>query len=173
MLFSLSCFSTFGQKQADLTKFVRNAAVANVAISDIDNLTQILRNRFVVIANDTTTEVHKNIQIFFEGYKISSDNREYNVYPKEINKKNVTIQYIDYATNYGWVGETKDSVFNSSTLIALIFIPAFDQVHKGQVINTICFKATLEIYSEGKLDSKKDYKRKEKIVALEMIELEK
>ena len=63
-----------------------------------------------------------------------------------------------------------DSVFNSSKLTALILIPAFDNLHKGQAVNTICFKATLEIYSEANINSKKDYKREEKIVDLKKID---
>lgn len=170
LLFGLTYLTCLGQRQADLTKFVKTAAVAGGAISDIDTLSEILRNKFIIIANDSSSKTHKDIQNFFEDYKTSEENKEYNIYPKKIGKQNVTVQYIDYSTNYGWVGQTMDSVFNSSTLTALVFIPAFDEFHKGQSVNTICFKATLEIYSETKLDSKKDYKREENITDLKMVD---
>lgn len=166
LILVLTSLTGLAQRQADLTKFVKVVDMAFGPISEIDSISEILTNKFIFIANDTKTETHKDIQYFFESYKISADNVEYNIYPTTIRKEHLTIQYFDYSDSYGWIGQTADSVFHSSTLTSLIFIPVFENIHKGQNINTICFKVTLQIYTEAKLNSDKDYKREEKIIEL-------
>jgi hypothetical protein len=79
---------------------------------------------------------------------------------------------LDYEYNYGWVGEGADSAYNSETLTALVIIPAIDNFHKGEAVNTICFKVTLDLYSEAAINSTKEYKKKEKITSIRKLGFE-
>ncbi len=167
ILTSLTCLA---QRQADLYKFVKIPDNAAGLKSEIDSLSKIVSTKFIDIANDTKSTTHKDIQSFFDDYKESEENAEFNIYPKTIKKEHLTIQFIDYSYNHGWVGQAADSVFNNSRLTVLIIIPAFDNLHKGQAVNTICFKLTLDIYTESNMKTDKDYKREEKIIELKKID---
>ena len=170
-LLLLTSLTSQGQRQADLNKFVKISDNAGGAIDEIDTLTQILTTKFLKVANDIKTKTHKDIQDFFWTYKLGSENKEINFYPKTLKKEHLTIQYIDYSTNHGFVGQAADSAFNQSELTALILIPAFDIFHKGEGVSTICFKATLRVYTESAINSDNDYKREEKLTELKMIKL--
>jgi hypothetical protein len=159
------------QRQSDLTKFVKISDHAAGTISQIDSLSQILGKRFIGIANNVHSETHREIQSFFKKFKGAKENDSYNIYPERLNQNHLTIQYINYSYHYGWAGQGVDSVFNKAVLTALIFIPAFDIFNKGAAVNTICFKVTMELYSEGETKSNKNYKNKEKIVAIKHIEI--
>lgn len=137
----------------------------------IDTLVQIMTNEFITIANDENSKTHKQIQSVFEDYKLNNQNAEYNYYPEVIKPEHLTIQYVDYSMNYGWIGQAADSVYNVERLTALIFIPAFDNVHKGQVLNTMCFKMTIEVYEEANMLSNENYRIDRKIIELEKIEI--
>jgi len=163
--------ASLAQRQSDLTKFVKISDNAAGAISQIDSLSQMLAKRFIGIANNVHSETHREIQSFFKKFKGTKENDSHHVYPEILNKSHLTIQYINYSYHYGWAGQGVDSVFNTSTLTALILIPAFDIFNKGAGVNTICFKVTLELYSEGETKSNKNYKNKEKIVAIKQIEI--
>jgi hypothetical protein len=168
ILTSLNCLA---QQQADLKKFVKISDNATGTISEIDSICKVLTTKFIAIANDLKSTTHKDIQSFFDDYRQSDENTEFNIYPKTIKKEHLTIQFIDYSDNHGWVGQASDSVFNSSTLTVLIFIPAFDNLGKGEAVNNICFKMTLEIYTESNMKTDKDYKREEKITEIKKVNL--
>jgi hypothetical protein len=167
ILTSLTCLA---QRQADLKKFVKIPDNATIARSEIDSMSKIASTKFIGIANDIKSTTHKDIQSFFDDYKLNHENTEHNIYPKTIKKEHLTIQFINYSDNHGRVGQAADSVFNTSRLTVLIFIPAFDNLHKGQAVNTICFEMTLEIYRESNMKTDKDYKRDEKIIVLKKMD---
>jgi hypothetical protein len=170
LLFILTSLTCLAQRQADLRKFVKIPDNAAGPISEIDSISKTLTNKFIAIANDSKSTTHKDIQSFFEDYKQNEENTEYNIYPKTIKKEHLTIQFTDYSDNHGWVGQAADSVFNTSRLTVLIFIPAIDNLHKGKAVNTICFKMTYEIYTESNMKTDKDYKKVEKIIELKKID---
>lgn len=165
-LFFMVNITCLAQRETNLTNFVKNEENASGSISEIDSISKILINKFIIIANDSNTETHKDIRSFFEDYKQSDENTEANIYPAVIRKEHLTMQFIDYSNNYGWVAQRADSVYNTSRLSVLIFIPAFDNFHKGLAINTICFKMTFEIYTESNMETGKEYKKEEKIIEL-------
>lgn len=167
----LICFSSKGQQQANLTAFVKLPVSAISTIDEIDTLSKILITKFLITANDNKSISHKEIQSFFEDFKSSDENTENNIYPAKLVKDQLTIQYIEYSTSYGFVGHGADSVFNQSELVALVFIPAFDIFHKGKGVNTICFKVSFRVYTESAIDSDKDYKREEKLMEVKMLDL--
>lgn len=171
LLFILTSVTCLAQRHADLRNFAKIPDNAIGPISEIDSISKILTNKFIAIANDSKSATHKDIQSFFDDYRLSDENVEFNVYPKTIKKEHFTIQFIDYSDNHDWVGQAADSVFNKSKLTVLILIPAFDNLHKGQAVNTICFKVTLEIYTESNMQTDKDYKREEKITEIKRIDL--
>ena len=162
---------SLAQRKADLNQFAKNKDIAAGPISDIDSLSKILTKKFIHIANDTTTKTHKDIQDFFESYRGNPIDTQNYIYPKNIQAKHLTIQFLNYTYAYGFVGETMDSAFNSTVLDALVLIPAFDDFHKGTAVNTLCFKVTLEMYSEGNLTTNKDYKREDKITKIKLIDM--
>jgi hypothetical protein len=171
LLFILSSLNCLAQRQADLRQFTKIPDNAIGAISEIDSISKMLTNKFIAIANDNKSATHKDIQSYFDNYRLNDENVEFNVYPKTIKKEHFTIQVIDYSDNHGWVGQAADSVFNKSELTVLIIIPAFDNIHKGQAVNTICFKVTLSIYTESNMQTNKVYKREEKITELKKVDL--
>lgn len=170
-LFILTRITCLAQRQADLKKFVKIQDNAVGQIFKIDSISKILTTKFIAIANDSKSTTHKEIQSFFDDYKQNDENTKYNIYPETIKKEHLTIQFIDYTDNHGWVGQATDSVFNKSRLIILIFIPALENLHKGLAVNTICFKMTYEIYTESNVKTEKHYKNEEKIIELKKINL--
>jgi len=170
LLFLLNQRSS-AQRQADLTKFVKIPDAASGVIEDIDSVSSVLERKFVEKANDSGSVTHQEIQSFFRDYKQDGQNVENNNYPETITQTDLGIQFIDYASNYGWVGHAADSVFNTSRLTALIVIPAFDNLRKGQVVNTISFKMTVTLYTESDLNTHKIYKRQERVLELKQLSL--
>lgn len=166
ILFLLIDITSSAQKQLNLKKFVKMQDKASGTIADIGVISKILTTKFIAIANDTNAIIHEDIQSFFDDYKLNEDNVENNIYPIIMNKEHLSIQPIDYSNNYGWVGQGADSTFNDSRLTALIIIPAFDNIHKGEIVNTIIFKMTMVLYTESDMKTNKEYKRQERIVEL-------
>lgn len=167
ILASLSCFA---QQEADLKKFVKIPDLAEGAIYEIDSISLILVSIFIDSANNHNSTIHKDIQSFFDDFKLAKENNRDNVYPTILKSEHLSSQFLDYSNNYGWVGQTADSVFNTSRLTILLAIPAFDNFHKGQAVNTICFKMAVDMYTESDLKTDKVYKRNLNIIELKKIE---
>ena len=163
---------SLNQGQADLTKFVKIKDNSSGAISEIDSLSNILLDKFVVVANDSQSITHKKIQDFFNLYRLEDNNSEDFIYPTIIKKEHLTIQYVNYSSSYGFIGREADSVFNSTELTSLIIIPLFERHHKGESVDCICFKVTFDIYEESNMKLKKDYKHEEKISEIKEINLD-
>jgi len=162
---------SLNQGQADLTKFVKIKDNSSGAISEIDSLSKILLDKFVVVANDSLSLTHKKIQDFFNDYRLDDNNSEDFIYPSIIKKEHLTIQYVNYSSNYGFIGSDADSVFNSIELTSLIIIPLFERHHKGESVDCICFKVKFDIYEESNMKLNKNYKHEEKISEIKEINL--
>ncbi|MFI5221395.1 MAG: hypothetical protein ACHQK8_03645 [Bacteroidia bacterium] len=163
--------STTSNNNLDSTKSFKITDEGFRDVEEIDTLRQILIKKFLVIANNSKSNTHHEIEEFFDDMNIEDGGQVQDNSPEILSKEKLSFQCLDYSFNYGWVGEGADSVFNSSELTALILIPASNEVHKGNVVNTICFKVRLDIYTESGIDAKTDYKREEKIVLLKKIDL--
>ena len=149
--------------QADLTKFVKVPDMAAGPISELESISNIMIDKFVNLANDEKSEPHKEIQSFFNDYKINHENVEHNIYPEIIEKEHLTIHYLEYFSNHGFVGQSDEKIFNAKSLTLLITIPAIDNFRKGQGISTLTFKMLLEINTESNLKTNKEINREEKI----------
>lgn len=166
-----SANSKIPQHQSILKNYVRNSEVANVISSEIDSLKEKMADRFLSLANDTSSQIQKEIQLFFDDFK-TKENLDHYVYPIKLEEKHLYIQQVNFTSNYGWIGTKADSAFYSQELTALIIIPGIENLRKGQSVNSICFKMTIDFYSERNLRTEKAYHEEEKIIELRQLKLE-
>lgn len=169
LIFVFVSITMNAQIQTNLTNFVKVKDIALATNAEIDTLCGKIAEKFLIISNNNKSEIYSTIQDFFNDYIQNSENEEANIYPKVLKKKHLTVQFLNYENSYGWIGKGVDSVSNTSRLTALILIPAFDNIHKVQIVNTICFKAVFETISKTNLISQKDFMYSEKFVELKRI----
>jgi hypothetical protein len=170
-VFFLTQLTVFSQQQADLTNFVKAKDKGLSQKAEIDSLIKLLADKFIVIANDHNSKTHKTIQNNFRDYKINDDNKENNYYPEFLTPQHLTIQFIKYSNNYGLTGERRDTLFTNSVLTALVLIPAFDNIHKGQVIENISFKVSFKVSHSTDANKKTTIKNVAEIIDIHEVEI--
>jgi len=145
------------QTTPDFKSFIRNSSLERANASTLKELLDTTMVRFLSLANDTGTALHKLIQNEFSIRK-ESDHLESYKYPSKLKKKDVSIQYVDY--NYVYGVKSEDSTWSTTTLTSLIFVPVMEDLWKGNNISTLCFKAEYEISEEGLLDGPEHTEKK-------------
>jgi hypothetical protein len=139
----------FSQTAPNFKPFTNNSQFAKSNEYLVKNLLDTTVKKFLLIANDTTSNVYKSVQSAFDDAKITDHLQSY-IYPKTLRKNNITVQFVNWSQENGLLGE--DSVWDSESLDAMIFIPVMFGDQHGETIMNLCFTAELNIYTESKTD---------------------
>lgn len=137
------------QTTPNFKPYTRNSSFAAANESAVKALLDTTVNKFILVANDTKSVLHKTIQGEFAN-SMQTDRLASYVYPKKIKKNNLTVQFLDWTEVHGLYGN--DSAWSTETFTAIVFIPLMIEEQKGNSINNLCFKTELEISSLDKLD---------------------
>jgi hypothetical protein len=144
-LFLLYLFSNhlFAQTKLNFKPYAKNIDVAKATEYDVAEYLDSSVNRFLQVANNDTSTVHKFIQAAFELSK-SDGHQHLFLYPKKIKKSNLTTQFLQHVNTYGLHGT--DSTWNSEDITAIIFMPVMEETGEGQTEYNLSFKTSLVIY---------------------------
>lgn len=154
-LLSLCSNNVFSQTTPNFKPFTRNLEFAKANESSVKDLLDTTSKKFLLIANDTASEIHKSIQSEFKMAQ-ETDHLQSYIYPQKLKRNSFILQFVDWSQENGILGE--DSVWRSETLDAMIFIPVMYEDRHGESVINICFTTQLVIYVESKTDGKENPK---------------
>jgi hypothetical protein len=145
----------WSQTAPNFKPFTKNLELAKANEGALRELLDTTLNRFLSIANDSTSDVHKSIQSEFDFANHTGRLQSYR-YPKKLKKNHIIIQFVSWSNENGILGE--DSAWRSESLDAIIFIPVMYEDPHGQSAINLCFTTKLDIYIESKIQDGKSEK---------------
>gem|GEM_PF-2260013 len=162
IMFANKCVA---QTRVDFRSFIPNSSLRSVNESVIEDLLDTTANRFLSLANDNRSALHKAIKEEFDEAKMEDRLKSY-TYPSRLKKRDLNIQFVDWTEVHGLT--SGDSVWNNTMFTSLIFIPVMIEEMKGESVLTICFKVEFEISGEGPLDGTNKEGKKFSVKKLDM-----
>lgn len=162
ILFANKCMA---QKRVDFRSFIPNSSLRSSNESVIEYLLDTTANRFLSLANDGRSALHKAIKDGFEEGKQTDRLGSY-TYPSTLKRRDLNIQFVNWTNLYGL--EDGDSAWNNTVFTCLIFIPVMIEEMKGESVLTICFKTEFEISGDGPLGGKSKEEKEFRIKKLNM-----
>jgi hypothetical protein len=149
ILLLLGVTDCLGQTTPNFKPFTRNTSYAAANESAVKELLDTTVRKFLLIANDAKSALHKTIQDEFASGRETDRLESYN-YPKKLGKNHLTVQFLNWTEVHGIYGN--DSAWSNETLTAMVFIPVMTEEQKGSSVSNLCFKTDLEISTLDKLD---------------------
>jgi hypothetical protein len=149
LLASFSSNFALSQTTPNFRPFTRNLELAKANESSVKDLLDTTVKRFLLIANDTSSDVHKSIQSEFDLAK-STDRLQSFTYPEKLKKNHLIIQFLNWSHENATKGE--DSVWRLESLDAIIFIPLMYEDPHGESVLSLCFRTDLSIVDESKIE---------------------
>lgn len=138
------------QIKPDFKPFIRSTAVANAYDARVKILMDSIACRFLTIANDSKTLLHKDIQNEFIEAEDKDRQRAY-LYPKLLRRNNITVQFVNW-TNVGGIYGS-DSTWSNEEFTAMILIPLMLEEQKGNSVNSLCFLTGLTLSTLKPIDA--------------------